>query len=426
MRPSELTPNFEYIRYLDGYEKMMYPSIMILRGEFELSSEIPNVEEYLNKKLPTLFNEFDITRLSVCTLKGKPCFVKSTLPPLIKTVPFDLLGDYSCNRKVVTVKSPLQLFKEWKSGMPLPMVFVSTSNSVIRLHICCSHCLSDGRTIEGIYRIVSHLLDENIPLPINSKQADFGQQNLFPKLTKSEATTILPSVLALPKSPRINPPEENAVFTDVSDYLQYSYAEINAFCKMQKVGVQAIMMCAFQRGLRKYFNIQNEVPLVGHVPADSRTSTSASEEMKRRELFSGSAAVFPIITSKNDFIEEIVGCNTAMKETQQSNESAIFVTYLGSRVNAENGDNNTNEFDFSTDMPFVGVSNIGCYKYVTRPRVCCVSESKRLLPTIVYGYKDDSVLNVYWKRSEPMPQNFLDTIIEQFDDIFTKIGSNRV
>ncbi|ELP88773.1 hypothetical protein EIN_436430 [Entamoeba invadens IP1] len=426
MRPSELTPNFEYIRYLDGYEKMMYPSIMILRGEFELSSEIPNVEEYLNKKLPTLFNEFDITRLSVCTLKGKPCFVKSTLPPLIKTVSFDLLGDYSCNRKVLTVKSPIELLKEWKSGMPLPMVFVSTSNSVIRLHLCCSHCLSDGRTIEGIYRIVAHLLDKKIPLPINSKLTDFGQQNLFPKLTKSEATTILPSILDLPKSPRINPPEENIVFSDVSDYLQYSYAEISAFCKMHKVGVQAIMMCAFQRGLRKYFNVKNDVPLIGNVPADSRTNSCASEEMKQRELFSGSACVFPIITSKDDFIEEIVACNTAMKEIQKSIGSAALVTYLGTRVNADNGEDYPYGFDLSTDMPFVGVSNIGCYKYVTRPRVCCVSESKRLLPSIIYGYKEESILNVYWKRSAPMPQNFLDTIIEQFDDIFTKIGSKRV
>ncbi|ELP84185.1 hypothetical protein EIN_257990 [Entamoeba invadens IP1] len=426
MEPSELTPNFEYIRYFDGYEKIMYTFIVILRGEFELTSEIPNVEEYLKKKLPPLFNEFDITRLSVCTLKGKPCFVKSTLPPLIKTVPFDLLGDYSCNQKVVTVKAPLELFKEWKSGMPLAMVFVSSFNSVIRLHICCSHSLSDGRTIEGLYRIVAHLLDENIPLPINSKQADFGQQNLFPKLTKSEATTILPFVLALPKSPRINPPEENIVFSDISDYLQYSYAEISAFCKVHKVGVQAIMMCAYQRGMRKHFNVKNEVPLVGHIPVDSRTSLYASEEMKQRELFCGSAAFFPTLTSKDDFIEEITECNNSIRETQQSNESAIFVTYLGSRVNADNGNDNTTQLDFSTDMPFVGVSNIGCYKYVTRPRVCCVSESKKLLTTIIYGYKEESILNVYWKRSEPMPQNMLDTIIEQFDDIFTKIGSKRV
>ncbi|ELP92334.1 hypothetical protein EIN_122850 [Entamoeba invadens IP1] len=283
-----------------------------------------------------------------------------------------------------------------------------------------------GRTIEGIYRIVAHCLNTSVTLPASVTLPSFSQRELFPSLPDEVALSPCPKLKDLPSGPRVLPQEEKVVYSMTSDYLQYSYPEISKYCHTNRVGVQAILMCAYQRGLRKFNNITDETQIVIQAPIDSRKSVFASQEMQRRELLSGSAAVLLFVKGKESVLDEIVECNEKMREAQTTSESAARVTYYSSKIDEKSGELKSQYFSYPSDTPLIGMSNVGCYTHVNNPRLYCVSEFNKLISPIVYSYKDGNILNVLVARSDPMPHDFMSCFYEEADKVFNEIGSKRI
>ncbi|ELP87720.1 hypothetical protein EIN_415930 [Entamoeba invadens IP1] len=310
--------------------------------------------------------------------------------------------------------------------MPLPMILISTKSNTLRLHVCCTHAVCDGRTIEGLYRIVAHVFDNSVNLPVNTALPSFHYQELFAGISDDTLNRPFSRWKTNPTGPRILPDDKNVFYSFAADYTKYTFHEIQSFCSQMGVGVNSVLMCAYQRAYRKYYKLSDDVVLIAQVPSDTRRSSYASDTLKTRELFCASAPVRPLVTSQKNLFDEILECNKRLKEILSTEENCVFMRYSADTIDEKNGSLKENEINFSINLPMIGMSNIGQFKYTKNARVMLTANYHILVPPCVYSYNEGNVLNLYFMRSDPMPKELLQTVFDTFDDVFGQIGATRI
>ena len=423
----------EVTRYLDGYEYYMLATWVSLRGELELPDANVDALGVLRERLPSALRAFAVGRLSIDTT-APPRYVPVTLPPDVQAIAWDDSKESAAGALVPRECGPVT---EYRAGMPLVMARVAQRGARVQLTVLAWHVVADGRTIEGMYRIVAHVLDARVPLPADTPVPAFGQREAFAG-NVSEADMVKEDEMwaALPRGkPAVPPLPASPAPVNVLDYVRYRLAPIRAYARAHGVGVQALLMAADVAAHREYNGMAPDTPVVVNTVVDTRRSPFAAPGHAAREVYSGSAVMHTVVTASSgsgsvaDTEALIRHCNEVVRARQGTLSAPRVLTYMGSAIDAATG-----RFRFETAYPphdcgpqFI-VSNVGAYKYCVHPRL---SVRMTLGPggyvTAIYSYADGDVLELYVSHPSTMDVRLRDLIVQHLDDVLVRLcGSARV
>lgn len=410
---------FKVYRYLDGYEMIMVPCWMILRGEITLESDATNAYEKLLKELPGALSKYQCGRLSLHNVASKPQYVEAHKPVRVHSVDW---VEAAAPGAVDSHKVPAM--DEWVEGEPLVIACVAQRGKEVQLTVKASHTICDGRTVEGIYRIVASVLDSTVPAPPDAPLPAFGQRGLF-TMTDEQASQVPKIWGEIPRNKPIHPPiPEGAEAVNLNTYVRYEWEPVRKYCKEHGVGTQSMLMAAACRANRKYNKFAANMPIYVSIPGDTRRSPVATAEHAKREVFSGSSVVLVRDDGCEDALEEIIGCNNGVRATQKTSDMALNVTFFGGVVNPETGDVTPSSAYPSGGCPIILVSNVGVYKYVKNPRLFS-SIVVRGSSISIYSYSSGSALEVLVIYPVGMDQALVDATVAEMDEIFALAGSKR-
>ena len=285
----------EVTRYLDGYERYMIGSWVDLRGELDLPDADVDALGVLRERLPSALRSYALGRLSIDTT-APPRYVPVSLPPDVRAAVWDDSKESAPGALVPRECGPVT---EYRAGMPLVMARVAQRGARVQLTVLGWHVVADGRTIEGVYRIVAHVLDARVPLPADAPVPAFGQREAFAG-NVSTADMVKPDEMwaALPRGkPAVPPLPARPAPVNVLDYVRYRLAPVRAYARAHGVGVQALLMAAAVAAHRAYNEMAPDAPVVVDTAVDTRHSPFAAPAHAARELYSGSAVMHTVVTA---------------------------------------------------------------------------------------------------------------------------------
>lgn len=411
---------FKVIRYLDGYELIMVSCWMNLRGEITLEDESTNAYEKLVEGLPAQLSKYRCGRLSIKSPASKPQFIEACKPPRVIAVDW---VDPATPASVESYRMPPM--DEWTEGEPLVVVHVAQRGKDVQLKVKASHTICDGRTVEGIYRIVANVLDASVPAPQDAPFPEFGQRSQF-TMTDEEASQTPKIWPEVPRDMPIYPPiPDDAEPVNMNTYVRYEWEPLRKYCKEHGIGTQSVLMAAAARASRKYNKFPADTPIYVSVPGDSRRSIVATEEHAKREVFSGSSVVIVRDGGCEDALSEIIECNNGMRATQKTPDIALNVTFFGGVVDKETGDfTPTDLYPTGPNCPIVLVSNVGVYKFVKNPRLFCALPGRGGSISI-YSYASGPALEVFIIHPKGLDKALIDATVAEMDEIIGAAGSKR-
>ena len=413
--------DIKVVRYVDGYELIMISTWMILRGEHTLPEGV-NAYEKLAKDLPAQLSKYQCTRLSIRNANTKPQFIEAYKPAKVISIEW---AEAAPAGSFEPIKVPAISEDEWEEGAPLVVVCVAQRENNVQLTVKASHSIADGRTVEGIYRIVANVIDGSVSVPADAPLPAFGQRGLF-TMTEEQAGEVPEIWREVPRNVTVYPPlPDDVEHVNMNGYVRYEWAPINAFCKAHGVGLQGVLMAAACRANRKYNKAAPSTPFYVYVPGDTRRSVVATAEHARREVFSGSAVVIVRDNGREDTMEEIVECNNGMRATQKTADGAHILTFFGPLVDKETGVFTPSDAYPMGPTPSVLVSNVGVYRFVKNPRLFCASVS-RGSSLAIYSYNNGKELEVFFIYPNGLDVALIDATVAEMDEILCKMaGSMR-
>jgi len=404
----------------------MSHSWMVLRGDVLIDSCYGDESgvSILRRCLPDQLKQFNATSLTIVADKetGGLKFCKPWKDVSVEEIEWDEGSMY--------VEDVPPCGSEWEEGMPLLFVRLAQRDRNAQLTVSSSHAVCDGRTSEGIYRIVANVLDKTVVLPLNARLTKFGQQEQFTMTAEDSVTPPLSwkitergrrSTPELPKSVT----EGKETIINSHTYLHYEYAPARAFGKANKVGIQGIIMAGACRGHRKFNGEKVGPPMWVSVPGDTRRSPVATEEHKNRELFSGSAVVLVREDGEESILDEMKQCSERMKEAQGTSDMAKILTFFGSLADEKTGVMRFSD-EYPTDIPIVLVSNVGTYSHIKNPRLFCRMAGSKDYNLAIYSYTTGDALELLIIHPKEVNKEFLHCVIDSIDDAFRAAGSKRV
>ena len=412
--------DIKVIRYVDGYERIMVPCWMILRGEHTLPKGV-NAYEKLTKGLPAQLSKYQCTRLSIRNASTKPQYIEAYKPAKVISVEW---AEAAPAGSIESYRMPAMSEDEWEEGAPLVVVCVAQRENNVQLTVKASHTIADGRTVEGIYRIVASVIDDSVLAPPDAPLPDFGQRSQF-TMNDDEAYEIPEIWREVPRKTPIYPPlpdDVERVF--MNSYVKYEWAPIRAFCKAHGVGLQGVLMAAACRANRKYNRAEPSIPIYVLVPGDTRRSPVATAEHARREVFSGSSVAIVRDDGHVDAMKEIVECNNGMRATQKTDEAAVKVTFFGALVDKETGVATPTAAYPVGDCPTVLVSNVGVYRFVKNPRLGCAMVC-RGNGLSIYSYNNGKELEVFLIYPKGLDFTLIDDTVAEMDEVLCKMAGSK-
>ena len=268
----------EITRYLDGYEYYMLATWVSLRGELELADASVDALGVLRERLPGALRAFALGRLSIDTA-APPRYVPVTLPPDVQAIAWDDSKETAAGAIVPRECGPVT---EYRPGMPLVMARVAQRGARVQLTVLAWHVVADGRTIEGVYRIVAHVLDARVPLPADVPVPAFGQLAAFAGNASEEDLLKADEMWsALPRGrPAVPPLPASPVPVNVLDYVRYTLAPVRAYAHAHGVGLQALLMAAAAAAHREYSGMACTAPIVVDTVVDTRHSPFAAPRIR--------------------------------------------------------------------------------------------------------------------------------------------------
>ena len=426
----------EVTRYLDGYERYGIGSWVDLRGELDLPDADMDALGVLRERLPSALRSYALGRLSIDTT-APPRYVPVSLPPDVRAAAWDDSKESAAGALVTRECGPVA---EYRAGMPLVMARVAQRGARVQLTVLAWHVVADGRTIEGMYRIVAHVLDARVPLPADTPVPAFGQREAFAG-NVSEADMVKPDEMwaALPRGrPAVPPLPASPAPVNVLDYVRYRLAPVRDYAHTHGVGVQALLMAAAVAAHRAYNEMAPDAPVVVDTAVDTRRSPFAAPAHAARELYSGSAAMHTVVTapsSINSVGDEeetealIRHCHAVVRARQGTLSAPRVLTYMGSTVDAATGRVCAASAYPSLDCaPQVIVSNVGAYKWCVHPRLAVHKAlGTGAYVAAVYAYADGAALELYVSHPSTMDVRLRDLIVRRLDDVLVRLcGSARV
>lgn len=419
-------------RYLDGYELIMTHSWVCLRGEVEVSEGVDAVE-VLQKQLGEALSRFALGRQSV-DFALPPRFVPATLPPLVVAAEWDdskqpHAGEGGIASETLDMDVVMAQFRP---GMPAVVTRVAQRGRAVQLTVDVSHTLADGRTVEGVWRIVAHVLDARVELPPDTPVPAFGQRAAFDasKLSPDVMSSPWPEWTTLPRTPCVTPPVAQPAqgkLSNVLDYVRYKLEPIRAFCKAHKVGVQALLMAADTEAHRDHFHLEHDTPLVVNAVVDTRPLPWASAAHAKRQLYSGSAVVHVVVRGTGSAMDDIQCCHQRVREEVARPEAAVQMTFFGADVDPATGTDKKSFYPQAPDHPCLLVSNVGTYRHVKHPRLGVRLVAPPIASTAIYSYTDDDALEVFVCHPSTMDTAHRDAIIARIDAVLVGCcGSTRI
>ena len=421
-------------RYLDGYELIMTHSWVCLRGEVEVSDEGVDAVEVLRARLGDALGQFAVGRQSVDFAEPPRC-VRATLPPLVVCAAWDKSKERgataAAGHGIASETLDMDVvMAQYRTGMPAVVTRVAQQGRAVQLTVDVSHTLADGRTVEGVWRIVAHVLDARVELPPDTPVPAFGQRAQFDasKLSPDVMSQPWPDWSTLPRSPCVTPPVEAAgKLSNVLDFVRYELEPIRAYCKAHKVGVQALLMAADTEAHRDHFGLAQDTPLIVNAVVDTRPLPWASEAHKKRQLFSGSAVVHVVVSGTGSVAGDIERCHHRVREEVARPEAAVQMTFFGADVDPATGTDKKSFYPQAPDYPCLLVSNVGTYRHVKHPRLGVRLVAPPFASTAIYSYTDDDALEVFVSHPSTMDAALRDAIIAHIDAVLVGCcGSTRI
>ena len=131
--------DIKVIRYLDGYEKSMTQTLIVLCSELTVS-EGTNAYEKLKKDLPAQLAKFQCTRLSIQNISTSPQFIEAYKAPQITPVEWASAAPAGA---VESIRVP-EIGSEWEEGSPLLAVCIAQRNNDVQLTVKAAHTIADS------------------------------------------------------------------------------------------------------------------------------------------------------------------------------------------------------------------------------------------------------------------------------------------
>lgn len=406
-------------RYLDGYELSLLQIWITLRGE--LSNITKDALATIQGELQNTLDRFTLGKVTVEGGFPGARFVPASKPAFVGPRDWDDSAATAA-AKPYTVAAPA--YTQWSAGQPLVGVYVAQRDTDVQLTVCASHAICDGRTIEGIYRIVAHILDESIPVPADSPFPPFSKDSFYPGVPASERAEVPSSWKEVPTDRPILPPlPEGAAFQTVATYVRYAYPPIKKWCREHSLGVQSLLTASEARAHRTFNSMNATDPLWVAMPVDTRTSPLVSQELAKRELFNGSGMAFVRVNGHDSLVEEAADFQSNLKKAlAASNEICRYPLFFNGLVNEKTG-----EFvpkggcPTFCGTPLINASNVGSYRHVKNPRLCPLAltiPGLGFYTVSLYCYYDDNVLEAFVLHPDVMEPKLLDKILSGLDEAF--------
>lgn len=410
-------------RYLDGYELSLLQIWITLRGE--LTTTHSDTLAALRDGLPSILDKYSIGHITVEGGFPGARFARAQKPATIEARDWD---------DTTTTDVVTEAYTGWSSGQPLVGAYVAQRGTSVQLTVCASHSICDGRTIEGIYRIFAHVLDESVPLPADAPLPPFSKADLYPGVSAAERAEAPASWAAVPTNPPILPPlpeaSAGASFRTVATYVRYAYPPIQRWCREHSVGVQALLTAAEARAHRAFNGMPADEPLWVATPVDTRTSPAAAPALAARELLNGSGMAFVRVDGRATLLEEAEGFQKEMGKCLRTTDACRYPLFFGALVDEKTG-NFVPRGGCPTfcETPLMNASNVGGYRYVRKPRMCPLAPAMPGLgfyTLSLYCYRDEEILEAFVLHPDVMEHKLLEMIISNLDEAFALAGSSRV
>jgi len=283
-----------------------------------------------------------------------------------------------------------------------------------KIFVSVNHAISDGRTIFNIMDYIRQIVNGKSIEPNTESLPDFGGLDRYKNLDDSffESPKNWSEVTTGPVIPISDPP-----YNYIRPHMIFDYKPVQKFIHENGITIQAMLMAATSRAVRRYNKMPKETPLWNQTTVDTRASPYATDEYKKRKLYCNVGFVYIKLVGQETLMEDLKHCmaqlKAALKRSDDVRQLAICSTILDSK---------TLNFVPKAGLPTeathscFGSSNIG--KVKGNIPLITSSNNPRFFVFGVSSYHTEDKLYVPIARPYGYNEEFINMVKEEINKVF--------
>jgi len=320
------------IRPLDGSEFVLngyYISVVDVFPKFSTEDFKKRIQEELSK--------VEIFNIAIKIIDGHFFFIKKPFEAHVQEVEWtedEEIENYLQHQDQMVIPYERLMDENHDVIVCFSFKVCQLKNDKTKLTFNALHTFSDGRTVFDLMDLVRKVINGETLEKMDTPLCAFGQKENFRDVDQLFANNSPAQIFGGIEKANLLPPLPEP-FNNVCVHYIYDYPPIHQFCKENNVGIQALIMAAYSRAVRKYNNLPKETPLWCIVPSDTRMSSLATEEYKNRQFYCNVGLMYVKIVGQNSFLEDVQHCQKQIKAHQERHEDVIQLLACGQLINKE-------------------------------------------------------------------------------------------